>query len=169
MPSRKLILEKDNYYHIYNRWFDKQIIFRSDDDFERFYKTIIRYNKIYKWIKILAYCFLSNHFHIIITSNESGIEITNFMRKIQQSYAMYFKTNLSADLKNKWPVFEWRFKSKLINTDEYLEQCLAYISFNPVKHQIVDNIDDYKWTSYHQINKKRLEKYKDYILEELEF
>jgi len=50
-----------------------------------------------------------------------------------------------------------------------LEQCLAYISFNPVKHQIVDNIDDYKWTSYHQINKKRLEKYKDYILEELEF
>ena len=127
MPIRKVILEKDYYYHIYNRWFEKQIIFRNNHDFERFYKTIIRYNKIYDWIKILSYCFLPNHFHFILTSSKSGLEISNFMRKIQQSYAMYLRTNTSPDLKKKWPVFEWRFKAKIIDNEEYLYKCLAYL------------------------------------------
>ncbi len=169
MPIRKIILEKDYYYHIYNRWFEKQIIFRNDNDFKRFYKTIIKYNKIYEGIKILSYSFIPNHFHFIITSIKSGLEISDFMRKIQQSYAMYFRLSSSPDLRKRWPVFEWRFKTKIIDNDEYLEQCIAYVNFNPLKHKIVDNIDNYKWTSYHKIEKKQISKYKDIILKELEF
>ncbi len=69
----------------------------------------------------------------------------------------------------KLPFFEWRFKAKYIETDEYLEQCLAYINFNPLKHNIVENISDYKWTSYHQLDSNKINKYKDLILSELEF
>jgi hypothetical protein len=56
----------------------------------------------------------------------------------------------------------------MISSQAYLEQCLAYVIFNPLKHEIVNNIDDYKWSSYHQINKSQLEKYKDLQLDELE-
>jgi len=66
------------------------------------------------------------------------------------------------------PVFEWRFKAKIIDNDDYLSKCIAYVSFNPLKHEIVDNIDNYKWTSYHQVDKKKIEKYKDLVLDELE-
>jgi len=34
--------------------------------------------------------------------------------------------------------------------------------------KIVDNIDNYKWTSYHQVDKKKLEDYKDLVFDELE-
>lgn len=43
------------------------------------------------------------------------------------------------------------------------------MNFNPLKHNIVDDINNYKWTSYHQINKEKIDKYKDLILDELEF
>jgi putative transposase len=169
MPIRKIILEKDNIYHIYNRWFEKQIIFRNKNDFERFMKTMIKYNKDFNWIKIYSYCFLPNHFHLIVSSNKSGLEISDFMRKIQQSYAMYFKLSSSPDLKKRWQVFEWRFKAKFIQDEEYLERCLAYVNFNSIKHEIVKSIDDYERTSYHQLaNKDKINKYRDLVLDELE-
>jgi hypothetical protein len=50
-----------------------------------------------------------------------------------------------------------------------LAKCLAYVNFNAVKHEIVENIEDYPRTSYHQIDKIKIENYKDLILDELEF
>ncbi len=57
----------------------------------------------------------------------------------------------------------------MIHDEAYLEQCLAYVNFNAVKHKLMDNIDDYPWTSYHQItDKNSINAYKDLILDELE-
>ncbi len=153
------------YYHVYNRWFEKQIIFKNDADFERFYKTIIKYSQCekYKNIKVFSYSFMPNHFHFIIFTPWD--ELSSFLWDIQNSYAKYFNLKYS----RKGQLFEWRFKAKLIQDEEYLAKCIAYVNFNPLKHQIVDNIDNYKWTSYHQIEKTKIEKYKDLLLDELEF
>lgn len=167
MSNSRYEFIENNYYHVYNRWFEKQIIFRNDNDFERFYKYIIKLLKEYEIIKMVSWSFMPNHFHFVIHNQETGLQISDFMRKLQVSYAMYFKRNYETGLKT--PVFEWRFKAKLISDEDYLAKCLAYVNFNPLKHWIVDNIDNYKWTSYHQIDKKKIEKYKDFILDELEF
>ena len=154
MPVRKIPLEKDSYYHIFNRWFEKRKIFKDRYDFDRFMKTIVKYKKDYSWIKIFSYCFLPNHFHFIITSSKSGLEISDFMRKIQQAYTMYFRAkylNLSPDLVTRWPFFEWRFKAKLIDDEKYLYQCMTYVAYNAQKHEIVKDIADYPYTSYHQM------------------
>ena len=162
MPRRKL---EEWIYHVYNRWFEKMTIFKNKYDFERFYKLIIKYTKLDKYskIKILSYCILPNHFHFIVFN--PGVELSSFIWNIQNSYSKYF--NLKH--KRKWQLFEWRFKANLIDNDEYLYQCMAYVNFNPLKHKLVDNIDNYKWTSYHNINKKEVDIYKDFILKELEF
>jgi len=167
MSNSRYEFIENNYYHVYNRWFEKQIIFRNDNDFKRFYKYIIKLLKEYEIIKMVSWSFMPNHFHFVIHNQETGLQISDFMRKLQVSYAMYFKRNYETGLKT--PVFEWRFKAKLISDEDYLAKCLAYVNFNPLKHWIVDNIDNYKWTSYHQIDKKKIEKYKDFILDELEF
>lgn len=71
---------------------------------------------------------------MIIKSSKSGIKISNFMRKLQQWYAMYFKISSSSDLKIRWQFFEWRFKAKLIKDEDYLAKCMVYVNFNPLKH-----------------------------------
>lgn len=157
---------ENHYYHIYNRWFEKQIIFKNDIDFKMFYKYIIKNLNDYKIVKIISWSILPNHFHFVIQNLETGLILSDFMRKIQVSYAMYFKKKYKI---GRWPVFEWRFKSKIINNDKYLYQCIAYVNFNSLKHGLVNNIYNYKWSSYHQINKHIINKYKDMILEELEY
>lgn len=169
MSNSRLEFIENWYYHIYNRWFQKQILFKIKYDFERFYKYIIKEQQNYKNVKIVSYSFLPNHFHFIIHNSETGLEISEFMRKIQGSYAMYFKAKYKNETGLRVPVFEWRFKAKLIQDQEYLERCIAYVNFNPIKHEIVKSIDDYEWTSYHQLtNKDKINQYRDLILEELE-
>jgi len=92
MWNKRFDFEENNYYHIYNRWFEKQIIFRDDYDFSKFYKYIIKNQKEYTdEIKIVSDCFLPNHFHFIFKINKTGLFLSDFMIKIQVSYAMYFK------------------------------------------------------------------------------
>lgn len=161
----------NGYYHIYNRWYNKNIIFNNDYCFEKFYKILAKYLKEYEYIKMCSYSFLPNHFHFILQNNEqgTGTQISEFMKKVQWAYSVWHRNKYPLEVGTKLPFFEWRFKAKHIETDEYLEQCLSYVNFNPLKHNIVDNINDYKWTSYNQIDNSKINKHKDLILTELEF
>jgi len=145
-------------HHVYNRWLEKMTIFKDKSDFHRFYKLVAKYSRLDKYaeVKILSFSFLPNHFHFIV--NNPGVEISSFFWDIQNSYAKYFNIKYW----RKWQLFEWRFKAKLISDQDYLEQCLAYVNFNAVKHWIVDKIEDYEWTSYHHfVDKPKIDKYKD--------
>lgn len=170
MSNFRVDFEENCYYHIFNRWFQKQIIFRNKQDYKRFYQYVIKELKSFKGVKLIAYSFLPNHFHFIIKNLETGLNISEFMRKVQGSYATFSKNKYSeTGLILKGQFFEWRFKAKLINNENYLEKCLVYVIFNPVKHGIVDKIEDYKYTSYHQLNNKLKYEYDDFILDTLEY
>ncbi|MDQ7009938.1 MAG: transposase [Candidatus Gracilibacteria bacterium] len=171
MPLRNIEFEINNYYHIYNRGFNKNIIFKNDKDFKQFIKTIVRYNIIFTGIKIISFSILPNHFHIILISLDKKSDISEFIGKIQQSYVMYFRSKYKDNyIKIKGEgFFEGNFKVKHINSQKYLEQCISYVVYNSVHHKVVKNITDYKWTSYHQLkNKDKLNNYKNLILDELE-
>ncbi len=171
MSNSRLEFLENNYYHIYNRWFDKQIIFRDKQDYQKFYTYVLKFLEEFPSIKVVSYCLLPNHFHFVLKNIETGLDISKFMKKVQWSYVMYYKAkNKETGLVSRWPFFEWRFKAKHINTEQYLFQCLAYVNFNPLKHEIVKDIKDYPYTSYHQLkNRNKIENYKDILLEELEF
>jgi len=159
MPSRKIPLMDWFYYHIFNRWWNKNTIFFEYKDYKRFVENMKYYNLEYPDIKLLAWSIMPNHFHFILKSDKSGLNISNYMRKVQQSYAMYFKTKyraLSPDLELlKIPqFFEWRFKAKLIEDEDYLNKVHQYVILNPIKHWIVDKIEDWAFTSYHQFEDK---------------
>ena len=166
--NKRTEFEENSFYHIYNRWLAKQILFHNEKEFDRFYKLIIKYLKWFKNIKIVSYCLLPNHFHFIIHNLEKWYTLSDFMKRLQWAYATWFRILYPSEFKQ--PVFEWRFKAKFINNKEYLSKSLAYVNFNPIKHELVNNIDNYPYTSYHQLkNKEKIEQYKDLILEELEF
>jgi len=168
MGFRPFRFQKETYYHVYNRGCNKQQLFFSEKDFERFGNTIIRYKEEYKYIQIHVWCFLPNHFHFLLSERETGLEpkpspdlnrarntsspdsgsaISDFMRKIQQAYAMYFNSKYKESVKQgkKGPVFEGRFKAKEITDEKYLAQVAYYIRHNAVKHGIVEDIRDWAW------------------------
>lgn len=166
MNKRYEFLE-NSYYHVYNRWLWKQTIFHNEYEYSRFYKLIIKNLEFYKSLKVVSYCLLPNHFHIIIHNKEQWFKLSDFMKRVQWAYATWYRGIYPSEFKQ--PVFEWRFKAKLLKDEDYLNRCLAYVNFNALKHELVTDIKDYPYTSYHQIsNKDVIYQYKDFILEDLE-
>lgn len=161
MPSRKVPLITGEYYHIYNRGFNKNLIFLSPDDYSRAYKTIQYYQFITPSIKfsylnsrpieqqrsilgqlvqttidILSFCFMPNHFHFLIKQNKNN-GILNSISKFSTSYANYF--NIIHE--KNGPVFEGRFKAIRITNNEQLLHLSRYIHLNPYTASIIKDIN----------------------------
>jgi hypothetical protein len=120
--NTRIEFEENSYYHIYNRGLWKQIIFHNKKEFNRFYKLLIKYSELYKNIKIISYSILPNHFHFVVYNKEKWYNLSDFMKKIQWSYAIWYRILYSSEFKQ--PVFEWRFKAKLINCTK-LVRCVV--------------------------------------------
>jgi REP element-mobilizing transposase RayT len=144
---RNHIFEIGKYYHVYNRGTDKRDIILDDEDLKRFMQSLVEFNTIdpiqsifqqhlkkrlkfsssttkKPLVSIIAYCINLNHFHLLITPLvDQGIE--KFMQRIG-GYTRFFneKYNRSGSL------FQGRFKSKIIEDNNYLLNLSAYINFN---------------------------------------
>jgi putative transposase len=158
MPRRTLA--KGKFYHIYNRGHEKQQLFFKQKDYEKFYNNIARYREKYPDIQIVSWSLLPNHFHFLVFEKQNlsnpGSEngepgfISEFMNRIQQSYATFFNTKYRESVKQgkKGPVFEGRFKAKIVEDEDYLLQLQRYIEWNAVKHDLVDKPEEWGYTSF---------------------
>ncbi|MBU1018137.1 transposase [Patescibacteria group bacterium] len=136
MPSRKLELVSEQFYHVYNRGINKESIFLQGKDYERFLFKTEEYKKKYN-IRIFAWSLLPNHFHMLIKAAGDQVRtslnaVSSFLLKLQQSHALYFKYKYD----KIGPVFQGRFNAKPVYDDEYLIQLLHYIHRQPSHHNI---------------------------------
>jgi putative transposase len=163
--------EEGHFYHIYNRTIDKQLMFRSDDNFEFFLK---KYNEYLSPVAdTFAYCLLGNHFHFLIRIKESltaSPDLTTFeklsnlpaakvagnpvhsivshqFKKFFQSYAMAF----NKQHQRVGTLFQTPFKRAHVTSDPYFTQLIYYIHSNPQNHNLTDDFKKWKWSSYNRI------------------
>ena len=92
------------------------------DDFDKMiFMEILRDELNKKGCKLHAYCLMSNHFHFLLETGD--IEIGKFMKAFACKYAMQYNHRHSL----KGHVFEDRYKSCLVETDDYFLQTSRYI------------------------------------------
>lgn len=138
MP-RRLPFEENTYYHIYNRGYKHQSIFFSDKDFERFLRYMDQHLQKYKEeIWLIAYCLLPNHFHLVLLSKKEWFAISSFIGVVTMTYLKYLSAKYGVEKAGTW-FFESRFKAKKIDSEQYLNDCINYVEFNALKHQLVDS------------------------------
>ncbi|MFH1281337.1 MAG: transposase, partial [Candidatus Omnitrophota bacterium] len=98
-----------------------------------------------KLVDIVAYCFMPTHIHLILKQlEEDGISC--FMSNVLNSYTRYFNTKH----KRKGPLWEGRFKSKLVETDEQLLHLSRYVHLNPVTAFLTDKPEAWQYSSYNE-------------------
>jgi len=96
-----------------------------------------------KVAQIICYCIMPTHYHLILKQLKTG-GICNLLTYVQSSYSHYF--NLRH--RRKGPLWESRFRSVLIRTDEQLLHLTRYIHLNPVTANLVDWPQDWYFSSY---------------------
>ncbi len=151
MPTRNSVKRYDSqsYYHIYNRGANKQNIFNEDEDREKFLSLFDRYLGEEEVVRgdglpyekydaqIVAYCLMSNHFHLLAFQEDDPEAITKLMRSISTAYSMYFNQKF----KHSGSLFQGVYKASRIDSDAYLMHITRYIHMNPRSYL------KYKWSS----------------------
>jgi putative transposase len=128
-------------YHIIMRGINKQIIFEDDEDREKFIGYLQYYKNIASYT-IYGYCLMDNHIHLLIKEGKEPIGHT--MKRIGVSYVAWYNRKYD----RIGHLFQDRFKSEVVEADEYLLAVLRYIHQNPVKAGKEKSVENYKWSSY---------------------
>ena len=151
MPRRARKVVNGKFYHVMVQGINKENIFLDDSRKYKYYILIEKYLKEFE-VDVIAYCIMSNHVHLLLHSKNIDI-VSRFMHKINGIFAQdYNKEN-----KRVGYVFRDRFKMEYILNEEYLYACIDYIHMNPVKANIVDKAEEYKFSSFNEFwGKKKI-------------
>ena len=104
---------------------------------------------------------MPNHFHLSIQTRNSPI--SKIMASISTSYSMYFNHKY----RHFGPIFQNRFKSILIENDDYFVQLSRYIYLNPVKDGLTNDPANYKYSSFLEAVREKPLKFLDTNIEKL--
>jgi REP element-mobilizing transposase RayT len=101
-------------------------IFYDDEDRGVFLDRLARYKEECQFC-LYAYALMDNHVHLLI--KEQDIGLAAIMIKLSLSYSYWFNVKYQ----RRGYLFEGRYKSEPVETDEYLLAAVKYIHDNPRK------------------------------------
>ena len=159
--ARPLRIEYPNaWYHIMNRGRRGEFVFMTKNDYFGFIDLLEDTTEMWN-LRVAAYCLMPNHYHLLVQTPDANI--SRCMRHIDGVYTQRFNRRHDCD----GQLFRGRFKSILIEADNYLLQLVRYIHRNPMKAGLTDHLETYKWSS-HRAYLSSAEKwnwlYKDFLL-----
>lgn len=111
-------------YHMIIRGINKQDIFLDKQDFLKFIKEVERTKEKYQY-EIYAYALMNDHVHFVIYDKNENVSIA--IQSLNVSYSSYFNKKYE----RTGHLFENRFKSKTVDSSEYLKSVVRYIHKNP--------------------------------------
>lgn len=152
MPRYSRESLQTTFYHIMTQGINRSYIFEKPKDIKYYIESMKELENDIN-IKIIAYCIMNNHAHILL--NVRNVEnLSIFMRRLNTKFAMYYNKKYQ----RVGYVFRNRFKSEGIYSEKQLYNCMRYIYNNPVKAKICKFPEEYKYSNYFE-GKFSYEKY----------
>lgn len=140
--SRPLRLEFPGaIYHITARGNAQEAIFLDDDDKLLFLAVLAETVSNFGWL-CHAYCLMDNHYHLLIETPDGNL--SQGMRQINGVYTQRFNRRHA----RVGHLFQGRFKAILVERESYLLELCRYIVLNPVRANMLKDINRYLWSSY---------------------
>lgn len=164
------ILGENAFYHITSHGNGCRSIYEGERDYLKFLEYLLQAKEKFQF-RLYAYVLMTNHYHLLVQTLQANL--SKIMHYINGAYTAYYnKTN-----KNAGHLFQGRYKSLIIDADNYFKKVTRYIHLNPVKAKMAERPQDYKWSSYRgymsgkgdgYIDKEEIGKVLDMSMEEYE-
>lgn len=136
-------------YHVTNRGNNRSSLFKDDDDRKAFLTILAQSVDTYQ-IRIHSYVMMNNHWHLLAQTPLANL--SEFMRHFNITYTSYYNRRH----KRVGHLYQGRYKSFLVQEDEYLTMVSRYIHLNPVRissmkraglNKRLEYLFGYKWSS----------------------
>lgn len=129
--------------HVIQRGNNKQAIFATIRDYEFYLEKLMQAAEEHD-CQVHAYVLMTNHVHLLVSPARTE-SLGKMMQMLGRYYVQYFNFNYQ----RTGTLWEGRYKSSLISSEQYLFTCMRYIELNPLRAGMVDDPSKYCWSSYH--------------------
>ena len=146
MPRTARKISETNIYHVMLRGINRQDIFEEDAD-RYYFMSVLNRCKEVSGFRLHAFALMSNHIHLLIEPAEEPLEL--IFKRIGTRYAVWYNRKYQ----RAGHLFQDRFRSESVTTDQYYRTVLRYIMQNPLKAGMVNSPGDYRWSSYNAYEK----------------
>ena len=146
MPRTARKNSNSNIYHVMLRGINRQNIFEEDGD-RLYFMKILESCKEVSEFRLYAFVLMSNHVHFLI--EPAGESLDTIFRRIGTRYAGWYNRKYQ----RAGHLFQDRFRSENVETDQYFMTALRYILQNPLKAGLEDSLGHYRWSSYRAYEK----------------
>ncbi len=124
-------------YHVLNRGNGGEEVFHKEQDYKAFINLMKKAKERYP-LKILAYCLMPNHFHLVVLPIH-GKDLSRWMQWLMTSHVRRYHKHYGTS----GHVWQGRFKSFIIQEGSYLLTALRYVESNPVRAGLVSSAKDW--------------------------
>lgn len=140
MPGKIRVDYEGAIHHVICRGNNGAYIFQRNRDKDKYLELMVKYADKFD-IKLLAYCIMDNHVHLMVQSGDKHIGL--FMHGLQLAYSKwYHRCNHTFG-----QVFSGRYKNFRCEQRAYYLHVLRYLHFNPLKAGMTQNCS-YRYSSY---------------------
>ena len=140
--SRPLRIDYPNaWHHVMNRARRGQDLFVDKADYQQFIDLLQEITELFK-VNVAAYCLMPTHYHLMLQTPDANL--SRCMRHLNGVYTQRYNVSHRCD----GTLFRGRYKSILVDADNYLLQLVRYIHRNPLAAGLVKRLDQYVWSSH---------------------
>ena len=130
-------------YHVINRANGRQTIFHKKEDYLHF-EHLLAAAKELNSMRILAYTVMPNHWHLVLHPRQDG-DLSAFMQWLTLTHTQQFHARTKTI--GYGHLYQGRYKSLLVEKDNYLVQLIRYVERNPLRAQLIKQAQDWQWGS----------------------
>ena len=130
-------------YHVINRANARVTIFDDDGDYRDFENILEEAIKKYD-MRLLAYCIMPNHFHLVLYPKNDG-DLSLFMGWLTNTHTRRWHTKKNTI--GHGHLYQGRYKSFICQTDNYFLTLVRYVERNALRAKLVRKAENWKWSS----------------------
>lgn len=188
MPTRKEKFVAGDLFHIFNKSIASFGIFKDRRNPDRFIRLLDYYNKSQPVrsysqaieeeeigngplpnllfskddavVKFISYIFMPDHYHLVLKILKENY-LPKFLGDVQNSFSRHFNIRF----KRKGPLWQHRFKAVKVKTNQRLLHLTRYVHLNSTTAGLVENPEDWEFSSYRDIIDAEKNFFKDHLTE----
>ena len=128
--------------HVIQRGNNREACFYAEADYKA-YLSFLKDAAAKYQVAIHAFVLMTNHVHLLVTpQSEHGV--SRMMQAQGRKYVQYFNYTH----RRTGTLWEGRYKSTVVDADNYLLTVYRYIELNPARAKMVTHAAEYPWSSY---------------------
>lgn len=130
-------------FHVLNRGVGRQKLFTKAEDYAAF-ETLLEETLEKSPMRICSYCLMPNHWHLVLWPEKDG-QLASFMQRLTVTHVTRWQKHHNRV--GYGHVYQGRFKSFPVESDEYFYQVARYVERNALRANLVKRAEDWRWSS----------------------